>query len=219
LTPFWALSFTISGECGSLPSSYSDGLGVMCLMRYLTKPIDRRELPRILAKYLPAKQAIETTDSVHAQAPEPEPLCSEQSSSQPQSGESNSSNDITEIINWDQLIERLGDEETIREIMPTYIKDIQGHFDRLSQAVKSADCESIAAHAHALKGVGRNLSIERLSDIADQMEQAGRDNDIEVSTLHFNGLRIEVEKVLTVLSQCDWIEKAKMHEPPKHENV
>jgi hypothetical protein len=41
------------------------------------------------------------------------------------------------------------------------------------------------------------------------MEQAGRKNDIETSTLHFNGLRIEVERVLTVLSQCDWIEKAK----------
>jgi hypothetical protein len=42
------------------------------------------------------------------------------------------------------------------------------------------------------------------------MEQAGRDNDIEVSTLLFSGLKTEIEKVLSVLSQCDWIEKAKM---------
>ena len=60
------------------------------------------------------------------------------------------------------------------------------------------------------KGAGRNLSIERLSDIASQMEKAGRENDIEVSTLLFKDLKSEVDKVVTVLSQSDWIEKAKM---------
>ena len=49
----------------------------------------------------------------------------------------------------------------------------------------------------------------RLADVAHQMEQASRDNDIEASTLLFNGLKTEIDKVLTVLSQCDWIEKAK----------
>jgi HPt (histidine-containing phosphotransfer) domain-containing protein len=94
--------------------------------------------------------------------------------------------------------------------MPTYIRDTQKHFERLSQALEIGDCEAVATHAHALKGVGRNLSVERLSHVAHQMEQAGRDNDIEVSTLLFSGLKTEIEKVLSVLSQCDWIEKAKM---------
>jgi hypothetical protein len=59
-----------------------------------------------------------------------------------------------------------------------------------------------------IKGVGRNLSVEQLSDLAYQMERAGRDNDIEASTLHFSGLKTELEKVLMVLSQSNWIEKA-----------
>ena len=178
---------------------------------YMTKPLDRRELPRILAKYLPAQpEATHTTmDPVTAPADESDQLGSKRNLSEAPWSESNNTDDISAIINWDRLIESLGDEETVREIMPAYLRDIPEHFEKLSQAVKSRDCASIASHAHALKGIGSNLGIERLCDIANQVEWAGRGNDIEASTLHFNVLRTEVEKVLTVLSQCGWIEQAK----------
>jgi HPt (histidine-containing phosphotransfer) domain-containing protein len=94
--------------------------------------------------------------------------------------------------------------------MPSCFEDMKELFEKLTQAVKVGNCAAIAAHAHALKGVGRNLSVDQLSDLAYQMEQAGRDNDIEASTLHFSGLETEIEKVLMVLSQCNWVEKVKM---------
>ncbi len=114
-------------------------------------------------------------------------------------------------INWDWLIEKMGDEDTIRDIMPAYTKDIQGHFDQLCQAVNMGDCKSIAFHAHALKGVGKNLNIDRLANIADKMEAAGRKNDIEASTLLFNHIDIETRSLITILSQPDWIDKAKQN--------
>ena len=178
---------------------------------YLTKPIDRRELQRILAKYLPARHegTSKAIDSVPAQVHEPEALGSEQGFSKAQLSEPADS-DISRIINWEQLIDRMGDEETIREIMPTYTKDIQKHFDALSEAMEHADCGFMASHAHALKGVGRNLGIERLFDIAGQMEHAGRGNDIETGILLFGSLKNEIDKVVTTLSQSDWIEKTPM---------
>ena len=94
--------------------------------------------------------------------------------------------------------------------MPAYLEDTDKYLKKLSQAVECGDCPAIAAHAHALKGLGENLSIERLSDLAYQVECAGKENDIEASTLHFNKLKTEIEKVLSVLSRCDWIEKARM---------
>ena len=75
-----------------------------------------------------------------------------------------------------------GCEDIIREIMPSYINDTKAHFKKLSRAVETADCPSIASHAHALKGVGRNLSVDRLSDIAYQMERAGGENDSDKAT-------------------------------------
>ena len=180
-------------------------------MAPLAKPIDRRELSRILAKYLPGRQkaASKIIDSVPTPTHE-SPCASEQISAQAPSSETNSADDIRTIINWDQLIERLGDEDTIRMIMPSCFEDMKELFEKLTQAVKVGNCAAIAAHAHALKGVGRNLSVDQLSDLAYQMEQAGRDNDIEASTLHFSGLETEIEKVLMVLSQCNWVEKVKM---------
>jgi CheY-like chemotaxis protein/HPt (histidine-containing phosphotransfer) domain-containing protein len=169
---------------------------------YLAKPIDRRELRRILAKYLPCKteSTSKTIDSA-SQFFESKP-CPCSISSCEQDGVNPGA-----IIDWNQLVERLGSEEVVREIMPLYIKDTQEHSDRLAVAVDMGDCASMASHAHALKGVGRNLGVERLSDIASQMENAGRKNDIETGTLLLNDLKTETEKVLTVLNQCDWTVK------------
>jgi len=178
---------------------------------YLVKPIDRRELPRILAKYLPTRQEAESTmnDSESALPQEHEQPRMERSHAQVESGESIDS-DVKAVINWDQLVERLGDEDTVREIIPTYIDNMNEYFNKLSQAVVNSDCASIASHARALKGVGRNLGIECLADIAGQMEHSGRAEDIEASVQHFSGLRTEIEKVITILSHYDWSEKTRM---------
>ena len=92
--------------------------------------------------------------------------------------------------------------------MPTYLKDTQTHFEKLSGAVDSGDCPAIASHAHALKGIGRNLSVDTLSELAHQVECAGRNNDVETVTAFFASLKTEIEKVLSILSQCDWTDKA-----------
>ena len=177
---------------------------------FLAKPIDRRELPRILAKYLARQDSTSRTiDSVPTQVFEPGPFCSEQGSSQPQSGESDNIEDIGTTIYWDLLIDKLGDEETVREIMPIYIKDTQEHFEKLSEAVQIRECESIASHAHALKSVGMNLSIERLFDLSREMEYAARENDTKAAILLFDDLKTEVDNVVAALSQCDWIERVK----------
>ena len=169
---------------------------------YLAKPIDRRELLRVLAKYLPDRpkatsKKIDTAqlDSKRSSCPAP--------SSNPDRVEN------SEIIKWDLLIERLGGVEAIQEIMPAYTSDIQSLSEKLSEAVEIGDCASIASYAHALMGVGRNLSIERLSDIAGQMQYSARENDIEANTLLLKDLTIEIEKVLAVLNRRDWIEKAR----------
>ncbi|NQV33608.1 MAG: response regulator, partial [Phycisphaeraceae bacterium] len=174
---------------------------------FLAKPIDRSELTRVLARYMPATMNTKTraVGSDPAQVPVVEAMGAGQSVLEAQSREPKNG-DVRKIINWDRLIERMGDEETIREIMPVYTKDIQGHSDKLSQAIKNGDFDSMVYHAHALKGVGRNLSIEHLADIASQIEKAGRENELEAGTLLFNDLKSEVDNVVAVLSQCDWTE-------------
>ncbi len=168
---------------------------------YLAKPIDRRELRRVMARYLTPMPDVSDQENDEAV------LRSTDSTPDP-SGES-SVPTLRDIIDWNLLIDRLGDEEIVREIMPIYIEDTRKHYEELCQVVKLGECEAIASHGHALKGVGRNLGVEQLADLAYQIERAGRDNDAETCTLVFGSLSTEIEKVLTVLAACDWADKTK----------
>ncbi|MDR0248920.1 MAG: Hpt domain-containing protein [Oscillospiraceae bacterium] len=47
----------------------------------------------------------------------------------------------------------------------------------LREAVESADCERVAAKAHALKGVAANLGLEPLHALALAIEQKGKRNE------------------------------------------
>jgi HPt (histidine-containing phosphotransfer) domain-containing protein len=114
--------------------------------------------------------------------------------------------DVSDTIDWDRLIDKWGSQEIVSSALSTYFKDIVAHFDSLRQAVQAGHCESIASMAHALKGIGGNLYVEPLFDSADQLERAGRANDPEASTLYFKDLKIQIDKVISALSQCDWIE-------------
>jgi len=197
----------------ALTANAMKGDDVKCLEAgcdgYLAKPIDHRKLQRIVAQYLAAKPdvASQPGESVAMPTSEPQSLCPAPDSVVPPANDT-SAPVLHGLIDWDLLIDRLGDEETVREIMPIYFEDTKKHFEKLSAAVKVGDCAAIASHAHALKGVGRNLSVDPLADIAYQMEHAGREDDVETTTLLFGRLTAEIEKVLKVLAECDWTDKA-----------
>jgi len=174
---------------------------------YLSKPINRRELPCLLAQYLPTVQDAtpENEVPVPKQTCEPQPLSPEQTScSAPDKA------DADDTIDWNRLIEEWGGKDIVSSALSTYFNDIVENYDSLSQAVQTGHCESIALRAHALKGVGRNLYIESLVNVAGQMEKAGRANDVEASALHFRDVKTQTEKIIAALSQCDWIETPQM---------
>ena len=178
---------------------------------YLAKPIDRRELLKKITKYLPSKNEAlsKTVDSAKSQVDELTDLCLDETSQESVSEEMPYTEVSEEIINWDQLIERLGDEELIKEIVPIFLKDNGERLDKLSEAVESNDSGAIKFYAHAIKGAAMNVGAVQLSDIASQLECAGRENNLEVVVPLFDKLKTELEKVITCLSRKDWTEIAK----------
>lgn len=180
---------------------------------YLAKPIDRQELIEKITKYLPAevKNLAEEVNSVKSQVDELTKLCSDsdQASTKAQSGEKNSVDSSAYIINWDQLIGRLGDETLIKEVVPIFLTDNKERFKMLTEAVKACDAKGIKLYAHAIKGAAANIGAQRLSDIADRLECAGRENNVEAVTPLFNMLKTEFDKVVSFISRTYWIEIAK----------
>lgn len=169
---------------------------------YLTKPIRRKELSRLLAKYLPAAQG--TASKAVTSAPErteaSEPARPEQTPSQTEDvAESNGS------LNWNRLIDEWGGQEIVSNMLSVYFNDIVENYQALCQAIEAMHFKDIALRAHALKGVGRNLYVDPLRDVAEIVERAGRARDAETITLNTNDLKRQTQVVLNALSECDWI--------------
>jgi len=178
---------------------------------YLSKPIDRRKLLEKIHKYLSAenKALSEKANSVKSQVDELAELCCGQIPQESSLKETVGNEDSKEILNWDELIGRLGDEELLKEVVPIFLKDNKERFDKLTKAVKAGDTKAIKFYAHAIKGAGRNIGARRLSDIARRLECVGRENDVDSATILFDKLKTEFEKVVTFLSRTDWLETAK----------
>jgi HPt (histidine-containing phosphotransfer) domain-containing protein len=178
---------------------------------YMTKPLDRRILVEKIRKFLsPINDALsEKANSVKAQANELAKLYSEPVAQESNLKEAAGIEDNKEILNWDELIGRLGDEELIREIVPIFLKDNRERLEMLTEAIKTGDAKAVKLYAHAVKGAGRNIGAKQLSDTAHRLECAGREGDIEAAVSLFDMLKVELEKVMTFLSQSDWIEVAK----------
>ncbi|MHB9070258.1 MAG: CHASE domain-containing protein [Sedimentisphaerales bacterium] len=192
-TPIVALtSNAMTGDDKKCIESGCDG--------YLTKPLDNRELLKIIRKYLPPENQtlIEKVDFAKSKADEIANLCLDPNT------------EVSEnIINWEQLFNTWGSEEVIKEVTGIFLKDSRERLDKLSEAVKVQDSREIKFYAHSIKGSARTAGIKHLSDIASQLECAGRDNDIKTATAIFDRLKTEFAKIDTFLSQSDWIEIAK----------
>jgi len=189
-TPIIALTASVmKGDDVKYSKAVCDG--------YLQKPIDGEKLDEILKKYLPSSSREQRR---------PAGVVDESAQSEAAQGDIKMGGNI---INWDKLSNILEDEEEIKAIMPVYIADNREHLEGLCEAVKSGDSDSIRWHGHAIKGAGRNLGADRLSDIASEMECAGKENDVENARGLLEGLKAEFDKLVTFLSQPDWIEKAK----------
>ncbi len=175
---------------------------------YLTKPLDRQQLLEKICKHLPVREDTleEKINSAESQVNELASLCSDQPATKEQSSETAGIN--AEVIDWDQLISRLGDTELVREVVPVFLSDNKERFEKLTEAIEQGDTEAIKLYAHALRGAGANVGAKRLSEIARQLECAGTENDVEKARPLFDEIRIEFEKVVSFMSRPDWMEIA-----------
>ena len=178
---------------------------------YLPKPLDRRRLLEKIQKYLCVKDeaAYQNTEAAKPRESGTSDISCNHAPEESGVSQTSEAADSTEILNWDELIGRLGDEELIREIVPIFLNDNKERFEKLTEAVEAGDAKTLKLYAHAVKGAGRNIGAIRLSNIAHRLECAGRQDDLEAAAPLFDALKTEIEKVVAFLSLEDWIEIAK----------
>ena len=161
---------------------------------YLSKPVVYTTLVEMLSKFLGKTGSPQVAVSVERNNHITQP---------------DHTDDNEVIINWAAVIAGGLDEQMIKEIMPTYLVSNKEHLQQLISAVKEANATDIVSHAHAIKGMGRNLGIAQLSKVTMQLEVMAREGDLSKKEELLKGIIFEFDRVEKFVSLPDWVEIAK----------
>jgi signal transduction histidine kinase/CheY-like chemotaxis protein/HPt (histidine-containing phosphotransfer) domain-containing protein len=174
---------------------------------YISKPIDRAKLVKIMHKYLDEGTDESSVSRVNKMKSQVDRLSSEAKAHR---DGSESGAEFSTSINYKELIDICGDQELAEEICGVFFQDAPETIELLKKALQENDTKNIKEYAHKLKGSSANIAAKQLSKKSLELENAGRQGDIEKCQKAFEQLEGEYEKVIKFLSQPDWLEKAKI---------
>ena len=178
---------------------------------FIAKPIELSVLERILRRYIPSQMQIvvdedEAAPAVGAdQTPTPLPQSSAPAASDPAV-----SADKTVIsrakqklsragISLEQAIAYCGDEEGFKEIIAIFHSEGQKRRDHLSHFFKEHDWKNYVISVHALKGNAKAVGAGELSEMARELEMAGKENRIDYILAHHEAMMENHDKLLEAL--------------------
>jgi PAS domain S-box-containing protein len=162
---------------------------------YLSKPVLYSKLIEILGKYL-KKESSDLVDKPDTGRGSENHL-------------SRMESDNEKIVDWTQVMANGLDEQLMKEILPTYIKDNKEHIRKLIAAVKKGKSKDVKSHAHAIKGAGRNMGAAKLSELAGQLEAMELEGALSKAQTLLNDIISEFHKLEEFVLKPDWIEIAK----------
>jgi HPt (histidine-containing phosphotransfer) domain-containing protein len=108
----------------------------------------------------------------------------------------------TSILNIEDLLNRVDDDrELLTELFFIFKAIFPTHLQQLKEAVACKAAKQIETESHTLKGMLLNLSAPRAAAAAYELEQMGRDQQLENLQAAFDGFQAEVEALLTQMDE------------------
>jgi PAS domain S-box-containing protein len=156
---------------------------------YVTKPVQRSELARVLAW---AASLLPETPTTPVPAEPPPPELTPAQEPEPVVGSA-----------YDRAaaVERLGgDEELFNEVAGVFLTDTPGQVAQIRQAVKAGDAEGLRRAAHGLKGAAGYVGGQATADAARALELIGASGDLIGAPAALVTLDREVRRLLAELS-------------------
>ncbi len=99
-------------------------------------------------------------------------------------------------------LERVGgDEELLKEIADLFVEDAPQLLEAIRVAVEAGDGSALHRAAHSLKGSVANFGAEEAVKAAFQLEQMGKNNQLDGAVDVFSLLKREIEAVSDALAR------------------
>jgi PAS domain S-box-containing protein len=135
---------------------------------YLEKPIDRKNVKKILHKYSRMQETSFNTTKLAMSS----------------SGK----------LKWDKILARAaGDTEVLQEVIDIFLKDCPAMLSALKKAIDDRDPQKIEAAAHRLKGTIAVFEHRESYDFVSELEQSGKDKSPEKAEITFEKLTGSLE--------------------------
>jgi CheY-like chemotaxis protein len=151
---------------------------------YLTKPIRPRALDEVLEIYTALKKqgntACEEAPKTSAQTP-------------PAS--------VLEPVDGHELLERVGDDrEFLTELVNLFREDGPKQLGKIKTALEKKDAGEVLRGAHSLKGTLANLAARPAAELAADIEQAAKSDNLPPAEAALRILELEMTRVFDALS-------------------
>ena len=134
---------------------------------YLSKPIEPAAMAAVLERWLADKSAPDASPAEVS----PELESTQETAAEP----------LPSVFNRDDFENRLmGDEDVMKMVIEKFLSDIPEQIEHLAVAVSDGDSERVSQLGHKIRGAAANIGAEALRSAAFNLEQAGKDGDIEL---------------------------------------
>ncbi len=112
------------------------------------------------------------------------------------------------ILDWNDLLNRLGDEDLIKEIVPEFLSADLDYIDVLRKAVDNKDTGEVQLNAHSLKGASASIGAIPLSNAAKKLESMARELSLDEAEDALLEIKQEYDKLIDLLKQPNWADIA-----------
>ena len=139
-------------------------------------------------------RSAELFDAIHAVLPgsdEPSGAAAEPRDALPTAG-----------LSWDTALRAVGgDPKLLQVVVDAALEDLPICLEQIQQAIASGNGAALQLNAHRLKGAIRYFDCDQASEFALQLEEVGRNNDLEQASEIASVLQAEINRLTPILSE------------------
>ena len=156
---------------------------------YVSKPISPQEMFSVVRKWGRVQTAYQ---SEQAESNEEEVQAEKPGTGLPEKGEE----EVSESpVNMKSAMSRFdNDMEFFKTMLNEFLGYVPDQIKALEEAVKSGDANAVQKYGHSIKGAAGNLSAIKVFSIAKEIEEKGKNNDIEGLIVLVEQLKHEIMK-------------------------
>lgn len=189
------IAFTANAIGGAREMFISEGFN-----DFIAKPIELSVLERILRRYIPTQMQIPVEEETTGRTAPAEDNTEEMRTTDQDDASSGRLHLTRAGIDLEQALAYCGDEEGFREIISIFHAEGEKRRSNLSHYFKEQDWKNYVICVHALKGNAKGIGAGELSEMARELEMAGKENRIEYILEHHEAMMANHDRLLEALN-------------------